>query len=87
MAVWLVGYLLLFGVLTVQDQLAGPQPVPYTEFKNQVASKNVGALFARGNSIQGELKKLRRFPTSRSGRINSSRPSGRRSRPTTCSLS
>jgi cell division protease FtsH len=61
-AVWLVGYLLLFGMLTVQDRLAGPQPVPYTEFKNQVANKNVGALFARGNSIQGELKKAAALP-------------------------
>src|SRR6187399_1970629 len=51
-SVWLVGYLLFFGVLTLQDRLAGPEPVPYTEFKNQVTGKNVGALFARGNSIQ-----------------------------------
>src|SRR4029453_13866552 len=56
-AVWLVGYLILFGVLTVQDRLAGPQPVPYTEFKTQVANKNVGEVFARGNSIDGQLKK------------------------------
>ena len=61
-AVWLVGYLLLFGVLTVQDRLAGPQAVPYTEFRNQVTNKNVGALFARGNSIQGELKKAAALP-------------------------
>ena len=61
-AIWLVGYLLLFGVLTVQDRLAGPQPVPYTEFKNQVTSKNVATLFARGDSIQGELKKAAAVP-------------------------
>jgi cell division protease FtsH len=61
-AIWLVGYLLLFGMVTVQDRLAGPQPVPYTEFKNQVTNKNVGALFARGNSIQGELKKAAALP-------------------------
>ena len=36
--------------------------MPYTEFKNQVATKNVGALFARGNSIQGELKKAAAVP-------------------------
>jgi cell division protease FtsH len=47
----------LFGVLTVQDRLSGPQPVTYTEFKTQVANKNVGELFARGNSIEGQLKK------------------------------
>ena len=57
MAVWLVGYLMLFGMLTVQDRLSGPQPVPYTEFKTQVANKNVAELFARGDSIEGQLKK------------------------------
>jgi cell division protease FtsH len=51
-----VGYLLLFSMLTIQDRLAGPQPVPYTEFKAQVAKKNVGELFARGDSIQGQLR-------------------------------
>ena len=60
--IWLLGYLLLFGVLTVQDRLAGPQPVPYTEFKSQVAGRNVAALFARGNSIQGQLKKPAAVP-------------------------
>ena len=61
-ATWLVGYLVLFGVLTVQDRLSGPQPVPYTEFKTQVANKNVGELFARGNSIEGQLKKAAPLP-------------------------
>jgi cell division protease FtsH len=49
-------------MLTLQDQLSGPQLVPYTEFKNQVANKNVDVLFARGNSIQGELKKAAPLP-------------------------
>ena len=53
----MVGYLVLFATLTVQDRLSGPQAVPYTEFKNQVASKNVVELFARGDSIEGQLKK------------------------------
>jgi cell division protease FtsH len=57
MAIWLVGYLVLFGLLTVQDQLSGPQPVPYTEFKVHVSGRNVAAVFARGDSIEGELKK------------------------------
>jgi cell division protease FtsH len=61
-AVWLVGYLVLFGLLTIQDRLSGPQPVPYTEFKTQVANKNVDQLFARGNSIEGELKKAVPLP-------------------------
>ncbi len=59
---WLVGYLLLFGMLTVQDRLSAPQLVPYTEFKHQVASKNVGELFARGDSIEGQLKKAAPVP-------------------------
>jgi cell division protease FtsH len=61
-AAYIVGYLVLFGMLTYQDRLSGPQAVPYTEFKNQVAAKNVGELFARGNSIQGELKKAAALP-------------------------
>ena len=61
-AVWLLGYLLFFGILTVQDRLSGPQPVPYTEFKSQVANKNVGEVFARGDSIEGQLKKAAPLP-------------------------
>jgi cell division protease FtsH len=61
-AVWLLGYLLFFGLLTVQDRLSGPQPVPYTEFKSQVAKKNVGELFARGNSIESQLKEAAPLP-------------------------
>jgi cell division protease FtsH len=56
-AIGLVAYLILFGVLTVQDRLSGPEAVPYTEFKEQVAAKNVAELFARGDSIEGRLKK------------------------------
>jgi cell division protease FtsH len=56
-AAWLVGYLILFGILTVQDRLSGPQLVSYTDFKTQVADHNVAQVFARGDSIEGELKK------------------------------
>jgi cell division protease FtsH len=61
-AIWFVGYLLLFGVLTVQDRLSGPQAIPYTEFKAQVGNKNVAELFARGNSIEGRLKQAVAVP-------------------------
>jgi len=61
-AIWVVGYLLLFGILTIQDRLSGPQLVPYTEFKTQVANKNVAELFARGDSIEGRLKKAAPVP-------------------------
>jgi cell division protease FtsH len=57
LGVWLVGYLILFAVLTVQDRLSGPQLVSYTDFKTQVSSKNVAELFARGDSIEGQLRK------------------------------
>ena len=56
-AIWIFGYLILFGVLTIQDRLSGPEPIPYTEFKAQVSTKNVAELFAQGDSIEGQLKK------------------------------
>src|SRR3954464_13375575 len=58
-----VGYLLIFALTTMQDRLNGPQSVSYTEFKTQVASKNVAEVFARGNSIQGSLKKAVPMPS------------------------
>ncbi len=61
-AAWFVAYMLLFGVLTVQDRLSGPRAVPYTEFKHQVAAKNVNEVFARGDSIEGQLKKAVPLP-------------------------
>ena len=60
---WLLGYLLLFGILTLQDRLSGPQPVPYTEFKNQVAAKNVQEVFARGFARNGQLRVLDTGPS------------------------
>jgi cell division protease FtsH len=57
LGIWLVGYLILFSLLTVQDRLSGPQLISYTDFKTQVASKNISELFARGDSIEGELRK------------------------------
>jgi cell division protease FtsH len=61
-AIWLVAYLVLFGLLTVQDRRSGPQPVPYTEFKSQVADTNIAELFVRGDSIEGQLKKAVPLP-------------------------
>jgi cell division protease FtsH len=66
-AIWVGGYLLLFGMFTIQDRLSGPQLVPYTEFKNQVANKNVAELFARGDSIEGELRKAAPLPGQQGG--------------------
>jgi cell division protease FtsH len=56
-AIWVVGYLVLFAMLTVQDTLSGPQAISYTAFKRQVADANVAEVFARGDSIEGQLKK------------------------------
>ncbi|HKT81361.1 MAG TPA: ATP-dependent zinc metalloprotease FtsH [Vicinamibacterales bacterium] len=61
-AIWVVGYLLFFGMMTIQDRLSGPEAVPYTEFKTQVANKNVAELFARGDSIEGQLKEASAVP-------------------------
>src|SRR3954469_25487084 len=44
-AIWIVGYAVLLGVLNLQDRLGGPQAVPYTEFKGQVAAKNITEVF------------------------------------------
>jgi cell division protease FtsH len=62
LAVWVFGYVLFFGVLTMQDRMSGPAAVPYTEFKAQVANKNVAEVFARGNTIEGGLKKEAPLP-------------------------
>lgn len=55
-AILLLGYLISFAVLTVQDQLNGPQAVSYTEFKKQVEAHKIAEIFARGDSIEGSLK-------------------------------
>ena len=55
-------YFVFFGVLSVQDWLGGPETVSYTEFKTQVAAKNVEEVFARGDSIQGQLRKSAPLP-------------------------
>ncbi len=55
-------YLVLFGLLTFQDRMGGPQQVAYTEFKNQVAHNNVAEMFSKGDSIQGRLKKPAPLP-------------------------
>ncbi len=56
-ALMLLGYLLFFGVLTVEDRMSGPQAISYTEFKTQVAAKNVAEVFSRGDTIEGSLRK------------------------------
>ncbi|ODS58187.1 MAG: cell division protein FtsH [Acidobacteria bacterium SCN 69-37] len=62
LGIWLLGYLLLFGVFTLQDWMAGPEAVAYTEFKTQVSAKNVEAVFTRGDSIEGRLRRAVAVP-------------------------
>ena len=64
-AIWLTGYLLVFGMLTVEDMLSGAPSVSYNEFKSQVANKNVAEIFARGDSIEGQLKMAAPLPGER----------------------
>jgi cell division protease FtsH len=61
-ATWLAVYGAVFAIFTLQDQLGGPLVVPYSEFKAQVASKNVREVFARGNTVQGVLKEGKPTP-------------------------
>ena len=48
-------YLLFFAFLSFQDR-SGVVPIPYTEFSSQVDAKNVAAIFARGDTIEGTLR-------------------------------
>jgi cell division protease FtsH len=52
----LVGYVLVFSLLTTQDQMGGAPTVSYTEFTDQVEADNVTEVFARGDTIQGVLR-------------------------------
>ena len=74
-AVMLLGYLVFFGIVTLQDRMSGPQAISYTEFKNQVGNKNVGEVFARGDSIEGSVKKEPPYPVRRTASTSSSPPS------------
>jgi cell division protease FtsH len=58
----LLAYLVVFVLLTLQDQAGGPQQMSYTAFTEQVERGNVAEVFARGDSIQGELKEPQPVP-------------------------
>jgi cell division protease FtsH len=59
---WFLGYAVFFLLITLQDRTGAPQSIPYTEFKAQVASNNVSEIFARGDTIEGALKKAVPLP-------------------------
>jgi cell division protease FtsH len=64
---WAAASLLLFTTLTTQERLSQPDAVPYTEFKGQVSARNVAEVFARGESIEGALKKDAPLPAAQGG--------------------
>ncbi|MEV5965593.1 ATP-dependent zinc metalloprotease FtsH [Kribbella sp. NPDC051952] len=61
---WIVGgYLLLFLVTTMQDQMSGSeQTIAYTDFTAQVQKMNVAEVFSRGDTIEGRLKNATPVP-------------------------
>ncbi len=62
-ALWvLFAYLVMFTLVTAQDQGGAPAAIPYTEFRQQVAERNVAEVFSHGDSIEGRLKMARPVP-------------------------
>jgi len=61
---WIVGgYLVLFLLTTMQDQMSGgAEAIAYTEFTTQVEKGNVSEVFARGDTIEGQLKEAASVP-------------------------
>jgi len=58
----LLAYLVAFVLVTLQDRQGGPVQVAYTEFTAQVADRNVAEVFARGDTLQGELRQPEPLP-------------------------
>ena len=73
MVLWAAAALVLFTTLTMQERLSEPDAVPYTEFKRQVHAQNVAEVFARGESIEGGLKKDAPLPGVPAGKERSYR--------------
>jgi cell division protease FtsH len=59
----LLVYGAVFAFLTFQDHMSGPEAISYTEFDKQVEAKNVAEVFARGYTIQGELRAPKQIPS------------------------
>ncbi|MEU4192002.1 ATP-dependent zinc metalloprotease FtsH [Kribbella sp. NPDC026611] len=61
---WIIGgYLVLFLLTTMQDQMAGgEQTIAYTDFTAQVQKQNVAEIFSRGDTIEGKLKQAAPIP-------------------------
>ena len=63
----LLGYLMVFGLLTWQDESNAAATVPYTEFTAQIQGNNVAEIFAQGNTIEGTLRAARPVPGGQPG--------------------
>ncbi|MFF5441900.1 ATP-dependent zinc metalloprotease FtsH [Streptomyces achromogenes] len=72
----LIVYLIANLVLSYVDQANEPT-ISYTEFSRQVDAGNVDKIYAKGDSIQGQLKKERKNPEGGGGytKFNTERPS------------
>ena len=56
-------YAAVFAFLTFQDRARDVQAIPYTEFDREVEASNVAEVFARGYTIQGELRAPKPIPS------------------------
>ena len=83
---WIVGgYLVLFLLTTMQDQMSGgAEAIAYTEFTTQVEKGNVAEIFARGDTMRAGSSRRRPYRARLTPITRSSRPSARRSPTTTC---
>lgn len=62
---WIISGILLiglWGLLSWQDARNAPPSIPYTEFTTQVLAGNVKEIYAKGDTIQGELKTEAQLP-------------------------
>jgi cell division protease FtsH len=55
----LVFYAIVFALLSWQDVSGGMVTIPYTAFTEQVQARNVSEVYARGDTIQGTLRRTR----------------------------
>ncbi|MFF0374041.1 ATP-dependent zinc metalloprotease FtsH [Actinoplanes missouriensis] len=67
MAPVLIGYAIVFGLLTVQDRADAPPTVAYTAFERQVQARNVAEIFSTGDTIEGKLRTAVALPGGRKG--------------------
>ncbi len=62
LSVALAGYLLTFLVVSLLDVTTAPKSIAYTEFQAQMAAQNIKSVYAKGDTIQGELRAAKPLP-------------------------